>query len=49
MSAFQPSPDLLLVADCIYYEEVRKLTEIYKINVEKKKRKNSLEKALAKI
>ena len=23
MSAFQPCPDLVLVADCIYYEEVR--------------------------
>ena len=25
VSAFQPSADLILVADCIYYEEVRKL------------------------
>ena len=23
VSAFQPTPDIILVADCIYYEEVR--------------------------
>ena len=29
VSAFQPSADLILVADCIYYEEVRKLLSYY--------------------